>query len=127
MTTPPGRKAKESILIWVDANVQSSIADTTDTHDKLRVFVDEIILVDTPVKCIEMLNELDQSKCYVITSGAFGKNLVPQIHSIPHLEAIFVFCGNTTFHETWAKQWAKIRGVHTKIDPICDKLRSILR
>lgn len=53
------------------------------------------------------------TKSYVIKSGAFGRGFVPEVHALVHLEAIFVFCGNKSYHQHWARERTKIRGVHT--------------
>jgi tetratricopeptide (TPR) repeat protein len=39
------------------------------------------------------------------------------------VDSIFIFCGNKEWHEQWAKEWPKIRGVFTKISPICEALK----
>lgn len=118
---------KQSILIWVDNNVESNDSDTKKTIDKLNELVCKIVLIKTPATCIEMLKEVEPTKCYLITSGVLGKELMPRIHSLSHLEAIFIFCANKTHHEIWTNEFSKIRGVHTDIDPIYNELRSIIK
>ncbi|CAF4231798.1 unnamed protein product [Adineta steineri] len=39
------------------------------------------------------------------------------------VDSIFIFCGNKIYHEQWAKDWPKIKGVFTDIIPICEALR----
>ncbi|CAF5083701.1 unnamed protein product, partial [Rotaria sp. Silwood1] len=70
---------------------------------------------------------MDDEKVFVISSGAFGQHLVPEIHDIPHLDTIYIFCGNKARHEQWVKQWSKIRGVFTSIKPICELLKKVAR
>ncbi|CAF1511244.1 unnamed protein product, partial [Rotaria sp. Silwood1] len=55
-------------------------------------------------------------------SGSLGRQIVPEIEAWPQLEAIYVFCGNQSVHEQWAKKISKIKGVYTKIEPICQAL-----
>ncbi|CAF4161342.1 unnamed protein product, partial [Rotaria sordida] len=47
---------------------------------------------------------------------ALGQQVVPMIHDMSQLDAIFIFCGNAPQHEQWAKEWAKIKVVSTTIN-----------
>ncbi|CAF5037170.1 unnamed protein product, partial [Rotaria sp. Silwood1] len=54
-------------------------------------------------QCVQWLNENDEEILFVISSGAFGQKLVPNIHGMPKLDAIYIFCINKQRHEEWAK------------------------
>ncbi|CAF1668410.1 unnamed protein product, partial [Adineta ricciae] len=43
-------------------------------------------------------------------------------HGSPQVDAIYIFCGNKSSNETWAKNWSKVKGVHTNIKEICEAL-----
>ncbi|CAF1447900.1 unnamed protein product, partial [Rotaria sp. Silwood1] len=58
----------------------------------------------------------------MIVSGSLGREIVPELEALPQLEAIYVFCGNQSVHEQWAKKISKVKGVYTKIEPICQAL-----
>ncbi|CAF3566554.1 unnamed protein product [Rotaria sp. Silwood1] len=58
----------------------------------------------------------------MIVSGSLGRQIVPEIEAWSQLEAIYVFCGNQSVHEQWAKKISKVKGVYTKIEPICQAL-----
>jgi tetratricopeptide (TPR) repeat protein len=48
---------------------------------------------------------------------------MPRIHDMSQVDSIFIFCGNKEHHEQWAKGYLKIKGVFTKISPICKALK----
>ena len=48
--------------------------------------------------------------------------MVPSIHSMTHVDAIYIFCCNVCHHQEWARAWPKNQGVHTHIGPICEAL-----
>ncbi|CAF1346909.1 unnamed protein product [Didymodactylos carnosus] len=52
--------------------------------------------------CVQCVNEHSDNRIFLITSGTFGKEIVPQIYDIEHLGQIFVFCGNIQSHLEWA-------------------------
>jgi hypothetical protein len=78
-------------------------------------------------RCVDFLTKIEDEKAFMIVSGALGQHLVPQIHGISQLDSIYVFCGNKSRHEQWAKEWSKVKGVFTEIGPICDSLQQAAR
>jgi tetratricopeptide (TPR) repeat protein len=59
----------------------------------------------------------------MIISDAFCQSLVPLIHDVHHLQAIFIFCRNKIQFEQWTKDWSKIKGAFTEITLICEALK----
>jgi tetratricopeptide (TPR) repeat protein len=76
-----------------------------------------------PDQCIQFLNGIKTEKAFVITSGSLGQQFVLNIHALPQLDVIYIFCRNQSLREQWAKAWTKIKGVHTQIKPISDALQ----
>ncbi|CAF4483612.1 unnamed protein product, partial [Rotaria sp. Silwood2] len=124
---PRQGRVQNYLLIWVDGNTNEQNEDCANTLAKLRSVVREVNLCTTPAQCIQFLNDMDNEKAFIICSGALGQDLVPQIHDLSQVNAIYIFCGNKTKHEAWAKEWAKIEGVFTAIKPICESLKKVTR
>ena len=59
----------------------------------------------------------------MIISGSLGQHIVPRVHKMIQVDSIFIFCGNKKYHEQWAKEWAKVKGVFIEIRPICQALK----
>ncbi|CAF1531484.1 unnamed protein product, partial [Rotaria sp. Silwood1] len=96
--------------------------DCQNTLAQLRGVVNEVNPCTTAEQCIEKLQENSEETSFVISSGALGQHLVPEIHGMPKLDGIYIFCGNKQHHQEWTKHWPKIKGVHTTIKSICEKL-----
>ncbi|CAF3122691.1 unnamed protein product [Rotaria socialis] len=126
-TQPRRRMVQDYLIIWVDGNIDENTEDSGNTLAQLRAAVSEVNVCTTPERCIEFLNEMDEGKAFVISSGALGQSLVHDIHSMPKVNTIYIFCGNKERHEPWAKDWPKIRGVFTSIKPICESLKKVAR
>ncbi|CAF3330848.1 unnamed protein product [Rotaria socialis] len=123
---PPRRRmAQNYLVIWVDGNIDENNADCGNTLAQLRTVVSDVNVCTTPEQCVQFLNEIDDGKAFIISSGALGQSLVNDIHSLPKVDAIYIFCGNKARHEPWAKDWPKIRGVFTSIKPICESLKKV--
>ncbi|CAM4924167.1 unnamed protein product, partial [Rotaria socialis] len=123
---PPRRRmAQNYLVIWVDGNIDENNNDCRNTLTQLRAVVSDVNVCTTPEQCVEFINEIDDGKAFIISSGALGQSLVNDIHSLPKVDAIYIFCDNKTRYESWAKEWPKIRGVFTLIKPICESLKKV--
>jgi tetratricopeptide (TPR) repeat protein len=111
------------LLIWVDANIDQTNKDCQNTLKKLRSVVNDVNICTEPEQCIQCLKDIDKEKAFIIASGSLGQHLVPNIHAMPQVDAIYIFCGNKSRHEEWTKKWVKIKGIHTDIKPICEALQ----
>jgi tetratricopeptide (TPR) repeat protein len=94
-----------------------------NTISKLRRIINRINTFIDSDQCIRFLESLNNEKAFIIISGALGQQVVPIMHDMPQLHAIFIFCGNKSRHEQWAKDWPKIKSVSTKINDICERLK----
>ena len=117
------RRLQSYLLIWADGNFDDTKKDCQNTLKHLRSVVNEVHVLATPMQCITFLNKMDNQRAFIISSGALGLELVPEIHNIPRVDAIYIFCGNKRRYTEWAKTWPKIQGIHTEIKPICDLLK----
>ncbi|CAF1401506.1 unnamed protein product [Adineta steineri] len=111
------------LLIWLDSNIDEINDDRQNTITKLRCVVNDIKTYTNGDQCIEFIQTISDNKVCMIVSGSLGKDIMPRVHNISHVDSIFIFCGNRKYHEQWAKDWSKIKGVFTDITPICEALR----
>ncbi|CAF1466948.1 unnamed protein product, partial [Rotaria sp. Silwood1] len=121
------RMAENYLVIWVDGNIDMANPDCQNTMEQLRAVVNQVKPCETAEQCIKQLTENQEEISFVISSGALGQHLVPDIHDMAKLNAIFIFGGNKQQHEVWAQNWPKIKGVHTSIKHICDKLATAIK
>ncbi|CAF1516683.1 unnamed protein product, partial [Rotaria sp. Silwood1] len=110
------------LLVWLDANFDESGSDFKNSLQHLRKIVASITTFTDAQQCVNFLSEIKKEKVFMIVSGSLGRQIVPEIEALPQLEVIYVFCGNQSIHEQWAKKISKVKGVYTKIEPICQEL-----
>ena len=116
------RIVQNYLLVWLDANVTASSEDSQRTLEQLRGVVNDVTLFIEPEECITFLEGIQLEKVFLITSGSLAQNLVPRIHPMTQIDAIYIFCGDKSRHEEWVKKWPKVKDVHTQIKPICQAL-----
>ncbi|CAF4556209.1 unnamed protein product [Rotaria socialis] len=60
----------------------------------------------------------------MIVSGSLGQNVVPLIHAMPQLVAVYVFCEDFSCHKQWTRKLSKVKGVFKEADALCKALKS---
>ncbi|CAF1278495.1 unnamed protein product [Rotaria sordida] len=119
---PARRIIQNFLLVWLDANVDESKEDFQNSLKHLRRIVASITTFTDAQQCFDYLSGITKEKAFMIVSGSLGQKFVPEMEAIPQLESVYVFCGNQSYHEQWANKVPKIKGVYTKIEPICKAL-----
>ena len=121
---PDRRKIVQNfLLVWLDANITSLSEDSQNTLQKLRSVVNDINLFTDPDDCVGFLADVQTEKAFVIVSGSLGEKIMPIIHPMAQIDAIYIFCHNKSRHKEWARAWPKIKRVHRKIKRICEALQ----
>ncbi|CAF3375498.1 unnamed protein product [Rotaria sp. Silwood2] len=115
--------AETHVVLWLNENIDPTNDDYQNTIARLHDVVNEVEPCRTVEECIQHLHESNQQTAFVISSESLGQHLVPVIHDIPELDAIYIFCNNKPRDEEWTENWRKIKGVNTSIEQICDALQ----
>ncbi|CAF4641238.1 unnamed protein product, partial [Rotaria sp. Silwood2] len=115
--------AENYFVIWVDGNMDMANKDYQHTLEQLRDVVNEVHTCTTVEQCIALLNENKEETSFIISSGALGQHLVPDIHAMAKLDTIYIFCRNKQLHEEWTENWTKVKGVYESIKSICQALQ----
>ncbi|CAF1471581.1 unnamed protein product [Adineta steineri] len=117
------QRMQNVLLIWLDNNINETNVDCQNTITKLRCIVNDINTFIDGDQCLEFIQTIVDKKVCMIISGSLGQHTVSRVHSMSQVDSIFIFCGNKKYHEQWAKDWPKIKGVFTDITPICEALK----
>lgn len=95
-------------LAWLDAHMHTS-EDNQKTQRQLRKIINHLKTFDDLEKCRDYITSLSsQDRLVLVVSGRCGQELVPQIHSLRQVSAIFVYCMDKQTHEAWAKKFDKV-------------------
>lgn len=125
VVTRPTRIVQNFLLVWLDAKIDESDADSRHTILQLRRIVNTIHLFTTTEPCLSFLNSVKDEHVFLIVSGQLGEEIVPQVHSLSQVYSIYIFCKNLSVHQVWSKDWSKIQGVFSRILPICQSLKQV--
>jgi hypothetical protein len=117
------QRVQNVLLIWLDNNIDNNKEDCRNTVTQLRRVVNDINTYTDGDQCVQFTSTITNNKVCMIISGSLGQHIVPRVHNMSQVDSIFIFCGKEIRHEQWAKEWPKIKGVFTKISPICEALK----
>lgn len=90
---------KHFLLVWLDPNVKSTGLDSQNTLHHLRTVISDIRLFTNTDDCVAFLKSVRLERVFVITSGSLGQEIVPVIHSMTHVDAIYIFCCDVCRHQ----------------------------
>lgn len=118
------RMIQNILLIWLDTNIdEKNNVEWRKTISQFRDIVHNIKTFTDGEECIKFINSMHDENTCVIISGSLGQRTVPRIHDLSHVDSIFIFCNNKSLHETWSKEWSKIKSVSTEISTIYETVK----
>ena len=120
---PRQRIIQNFLLVWLDPsinismeNYQNSLAHFQSVTNKVNIFTDRD-------EAIDFFTENHGVKTFLLIEDTIGQQILPLIHNIQQLDAIYIFGSQQSEDEQWTTKWMKIKGVHTEIQPLCKALQ----
>ncbi|CAF4153957.1 unnamed protein product [Rotaria sordida] len=111
------------LLIWLDADYDESKNEYKQSMQQLRNIIATIIIFTDADQCVDYLSDIEDEKVLMIVSGSLGQRVIPEIQAFPQLASVYVFSGNQSIHEQWARKIPKVKDICTQIEPICKALQ----
>jgi tetratricopeptide (TPR) repeat protein len=115
--------AQNFLLIWLATNIDQSITSCYGIRTQLRAVGIDFNIFNQPDECVDFLTEVGDRKVFWIVEGIIGQQIVPLIHDIPQLNAIYILCDNKPQHDGWASKFLKLKGVYMEITTICEAIQ----
>ena len=95
-------------LIWLDANVD--VEKNQATQEKLRAIINHIKKFHDVEECKNYIEQTSKDdRLVLIVSGQLGRQIVPSIHQLRQVSAIYINSEDKTSDEKWASKFAKVR------------------
>jgi hypothetical protein len=109
------------IIVWLDANIDD--AQNQALQKRLRQYVTFFITFNEIKLCEQWLrSRSNHEKILLIVPGELGRRMVPNIHQITSIIAIYVFCWKPENHLIWTQNYTKIRGVISKAENLLQQI-----
>lgn len=114
-------------IFWLNANFDETNDLFQTSLGQLRKVISTVNIFTDVDYCIDSLTEIKDDKIFMLISDTFGKYIVPIVHDIPQLRAIFISCSEKTDHKERMQQWPKVGGAFTQIKTICEALEHVIK
>jgi hypothetical protein len=86
--------------------------ETRDIYDKISGTFKWEMCESQDDRCIHVIREeCENRRVFLVSSGSLGAKIVPQIHDLPQVYAIYIYCANVKYHSEWASKYEKVRVV----------------
>jgi hypothetical protein len=96
-------------LIWLDSLVNQS-AEIVDCQRKLRNSINYIKTFEDSNQCEQYIrNRSSNDRLILIVSGRFGQQILPGIHNLRQVIAIYVYCMHKQANAQWTKKFNKVK------------------
>ena len=110
-------------LVWINPNVDETTEDFQNNLAQLQDIVNHVRTFTLRDEAIDFLTDHVGMTAFLIVYDNIAKLILPLIHDIPHLDAIYILTNDQCQKEPWTNKWTKIRGVYKEIPPICEALK----
>ncbi|CAF3933946.1 unnamed protein product [Rotaria sordida] len=110
-------------LLWLDAEVNTK-EENKHAQKRLRSIINHLIIHHDQKECQQYIMSCSaQDRLILIVSGRLSKELIPQIHNLRQVSAVYIYCWDKKAYKQWAKQFTKIKGVIVKVDDLIDQIK----
>ncbi|CAF3317902.1 unnamed protein product [Rotaria socialis] len=116
------------LLVWLDRHINDvKNADYLNTISKLKELADKVYKFHDADDFVSFISDNKREKICIITSAEMGEIIVPVIHNMKQISAIYILSGDQAQHHVWIDGWSKIKGIFTDIESICKALQQALQ
>lgn len=122
---PQRHKGQNYFAIWINANIDLTKKEFENSLMQLHSLVHEVHTCTTLERCVEILNTVNEGKALIISSETLGQHLLPKIHGMRRVYAIYIYSSDQNEYGNWTKDWRKVRGVFSSIDSVFQPLEKI--
>ncbi|CAF3486969.1 unnamed protein product [Rotaria sp. Silwood1] len=114
-------------LLWLDAEVNTT-EDNRRAQKRLRSSINHLKIFHNQNECQQYIMSCsEQDRIVLIISGRLSKELIPQIHHLRQLSAVYIYCWDKRAYKDWAKQYSKIKGVVVQLDDLIQQIQTDYR
>ncbi|CAF1338162.1 unnamed protein product [Adineta steineri] len=94
-------------LIWLETNINDRKHE--DVEEMLHSTINHIKKFDDLDKCKKYIEEASKDdKLVLLISGQLGRQLIPFIHQLQHISAIYIISEDKENDKTWARDFPKV-------------------
>jgi len=92
--------------------LDSFLIETREIYDKISGTFQWEMCESQDDRCLTYIRDkCADRRVFLISSGSLGRKVVPSIHDLPQIYAIYIYCADVQYNQEWANKYSKIRVV----------------
>jgi len=97
-------------IVWLDSSSNYETDHNSEVKQRLRSIINYVRTFDDTELCDEYLTRMqaDDERIVLIVGGQLSKEIVPRIHDLKQVCAIYIHCGDKSTTRQWSTQYAKV-------------------
>lgn len=115
------------VLFWVDSNINPKDDDFQVSLVQLQSVIGTMHVFNEGNECVKFLSTTTNQNVFMVASGSVGQQILPRIHKMPQLVAVFIFCADRSKYESLIKTYSKVRGIFIDLSILCSSLQQTIR
>ena len=102
-------------IIWLDNNA-------SDAQNSFRTKLGDAQTFTDVDSCVHYIQSRPCESIYLIVSGSFAKQTVPEIYDASNLVQIFLYCGSVSTYSEWAMDYCDKLMIFDHGDDLLERL-----
>ena len=94
-------------VLWCDSNVNAT-QENRQTQIGLRKPINFLRTFETSKECKSYIQRHAEEKIVLVVSGTLGQQLVPEVHHLAQVNAVYVYCRKKEEHSEWSRAYDKV-------------------
>ena len=110
-STPQSINPEGITLIWYDERLETT-DDTKETAQELREVNNYVLFYSDLLSCVDYIKSVTNEKIFLITSGKSASDILQEIHELPQVDSIFIFCMKVERYQDFLRDYEKVIGIY---------------
>lgn len=89
--------------------LDAMVIETRDIYDEISGTFQWETCENNSERCVKLIQEYTDRRIFLIASGSLGRQVVPIIHDLPQVYAIYIHCADVQSNQQWALQYCRVR------------------
>ncbi|CAF4557708.1 unnamed protein product, partial [Rotaria magnacalcarata] len=108
-------------LIWLDRFINSP--KYLDKQKELRLSINYLQTFDEVGKCIKYIQSVSsQHRLIVIVNDDFCQQLIPEVHGLPQVFSIHIYCENKQHDYQQNKLYSKVKSGYDQFNDVINRI-----
>jgi len=94
-------------IFWLDVTIDSNNIIWSKRQSILRSCINYIRTFTDKDDCLKYISTIRDERIFLIASGSMGEIIIPDIHDLPQIYGIYIFCSDIVKHNQWSNHFRK--------------------